>query len=52
VLEALSKKKPEFSADDLSKISAQLGGKPKDLVERLLESGVIYEVAPGRFRVT
>lgn len=52
VLEELSKKKPEFTSDDLVKISPQLGGKSKDVVERLLESGVIYEVAPGRFKVT
>jgi uncharacterized Zn finger protein (UPF0148 family) len=52
VLEGLSKKKPEFGADDLTKMSAQIGGKPEDIVERLLEGGVIYEVAPGRFRVT
>jgi len=52
VLEGLAKKKPEFGADDLARISAQIGGKPKDLVERLLEGGVIYEVAPGRFKVT
>ncbi len=52
VLEELAKKKPEFSAEDLAKISAQLGGRPKDLVQRLLESGVIYEVSPERFKVT
>ncbi len=51
IVEELSKKKPEFSSEDLSKISSQIGGGNADaLVERLLASGVIYEVSPGRFR--
>lgn len=51
VITELAKRKPVFSSEDITKIATQFGGAKADkLVERLLERGVIFEVAPGKFR--
>ena len=51
IIAELSAIRPEFDSEDISRIAAIIGyGSPGALVDRLLESGLIYEVSPGRFK--
>lgn len=47
----LSAQKKEFDVDDVKKIAVMIGKEtPENLVAKLLNLGIIYEVGPGRYR--
>jgi hypothetical protein len=51
IVSGLSAVRPEFDSEDIARIAAIIGSENPDvLVDKLLASGIIYEVAPGKFK--
>ncbi len=49
--EELLKKAEDFDAEDLKPIAESMGKTTEKVVEMMLDSGMIYESSPGRYRL-
>jgi hypothetical protein len=53
IVSELTKSKSQFELDDLKRVLSLMGrDDPERMLARLLENGIIFEAAPGRYKAT